>query len=358
MKLTIDSNFAFNVAHIQYSDSGELFIRLYSDESSPDYRYSYASDLGDGTASAKKVVMLLDFIRNFIARSSAKEKTKQSYLLMAKHLSAYGDRAMDDVTTEYLQGFITHLEQTGMKRGSVLLLFQKLASVLHCAYREGLFDDRVLQRVKRPKKHQEKKCFLTEKELARMLRTDLPESDQNIRDMFLFSCMTGLRFGDISNLRWKNVKHRGRHLVLEFVQQKTGTLEEMPLCEQAECLLRGRNKSRGRVFGEVSNQMANKAIKRWIKIAKVKKNVSFHTGRHTFCVMLLSHEVPIYTVQQLMGHIENTNMLYRECIPCDSHFLEHSDEEIREIQCKLNRRPSKKIGFKLPYQEFFLHLQR
>lgn len=58
------------------------------------------------------------------------------------------------------------------------------------------------------------------------------------------------------------------------------------------------------------------------------------------------------------GHIENTNMLYREYIPCDSHFLEHSDEEIREIQYKLNRRPRKKIGFKLPYQEFFLHLQR
>lgn len=42
------------------------------------------------------------------------------------------------------------------------------------------------------------------------------------------------------------------------------------------------------------------------------------------------------------GHIENTNMLYREYIPCDGHFLEHSDEEIREIQYKLNRRPRKK----------------
>lgn len=57
------------------------------------------------------------------------------------------------------------------------------------------------------------------------------------------------------------------------------------------------------------------------------------------------------------GHIENTNMLYRQYIPCDDNFTRHSDEELRQIQYKLNRRPREKIGFKLPYQEFFLHLQ-
>lgn len=57
------------------------------------------------------------------------------------------------------------------------------------------------------------------------------------------------------------------------------------------------------------------------------------------------------------GHIENTNMLYRQYIPCDDNFTCHSDEELRQIQYKINRRPREKIGFKLPYQELFLHLQ-
>ena len=38
--------------------------------------------------------------------------------------------------------------------------------------------------------------------------------------------------------------------------------------------------------------------------------MSFHSARHTFCVLLLTKEVPIYTVQQLMCHsdIGSTNV--------------------------------------------------
>lgn len=57
------------------------------------------------------------------------------------------------------------------------------------------------------------------------------------------------------------------------------------------------------------------------------------------------------------GCIENTNMLYRQYIPCSSSFNNFSDKEILDIQHKLNRRPRKKIGFKLPYEEFYLSLQ-
>ena len=54
--------------------------------------------------------------------------------------------------------------------GSVRLYFQKLACVLHDAYKNELFDGRILQRVKRPKKEQEKKCFLSETELKRLIK--------------------------------------------------------------------------------------------------------------------------------------------------------------------------------------------
>lgn len=310
MKLTIVSNFSFQVSSIQYSDSKELVLRLLSEQDLGGNRFSYEVDLGCGAASAKKVVMLSEYIQNYISRSTIKEKTRQSYFLMDKHLHSYGDCDIEEVTTEYLQGFISYLEGRGLKRGSVLLLFQKLASVLHSAYREGLFDDRVLQRVRRPRKSQTKKGFLTEKELAKLAKTELPIGTTDIRDMFLFSCLSGLRFSDIQNLRWSNIKSKNRHLVLEFSQQKTGTSESFPLCSGAEELLRKIRRGSGKVFRSVSNQLANKVIKRWCKMAGIKKDISFHTARHTFCVMLLSHDVPIFTVQKLMCHsdIRSTNV--------------------------------------------------
>ena len=39
------------------------------------------------------------------------------------------------MATNYLQGFILHLQSQGMKPGSVRLYFQKLACVLHDAYK-------------------------------------------------------------------------------------------------------------------------------------------------------------------------------------------------------------------------------
>jgi len=57
------------------------------------------------------------------------------------------------------------------------------------------------------------------------------------------------------------------------------------------------------------------------------------------------------------GCIENTNMLYRQYLPRDRSFAIWSDDDILELQHKLNRRPRKKIGFDLPYRKFYLSLQ-
>ncbi|MBR5832212.1 MAG: tyrosine-type recombinase/integrase [Bacteroidales bacterium] len=77
--------------------------------------------------------------------------------------------------------------------------------------------------LKRPKREQSKKSFLTERELKRLFSTAMPEKYDNMKNMFLFSCSTGLRFSDVANLQWKNVKTHNKHLFLEYHQQKTNT---------------------------------------------------------------------------------------------------------------------------------------
>ncbi len=310
MNIRIESNFNFSVSSIQYAPNGELQITLASSECQTDSRYQYTASLGSGRAEEKPSLSLLQYCKDYFAAANIKPQTKSSYHLMCRHLEAYGDLPIDKVTTAYLQEFIPFLHSQGLKPGTVRLYFQKLACVLHDAYKNELFDDRILQRVKRPKREQGKKSFLTETDLKKLARHRLSEEYNNIQSMFLFSCMTGLRFSDIRGLRWKDVKHNGKHLQLEFHQQKTDTHERLPLCAEAEALLRSQRHSGEYVFKEESNQQTNKVLKRWCKEAKVKKPVSFHVARHTFCVLLLTKEVPIYTVQQLMCHsdIGSTNI--------------------------------------------------
>ena len=100
---------------------------------------------------------------------------------MMKHLQNYGDCNMEDITTEYIQNFIIYLEKQGLQRGTVRLYFQKLACVLNDAYKNELFDERILRRVKRPKREQSKKSFLTERELKRLFSTSMPEKYDNMK---------------------------------------------------------------------------------------------------------------------------------------------------------------------------------
>ena len=315
MNVIINANFRFSVASIQYSANGELCISINSEDLDSNMPYRYSASLGNGMAEERPTTSLLKYAIGFASDSSIKEKTKDSYRLMCKHLEAYGDMAIDKVTTAYLQGFIGHLQSLGLKTGTVRLYFQKLACVLHDAYKNGLFDDRVLQRVKRPRRDYEKKSFLSETELKKLSKHQLSEEYNNIQSMFLFSCMTGLRFSDVQGLRWKDVKRNGKHLQLEFHQQKTDTHERLPLCAEAEALLRSRKRSGEYVFKAETNQKVNVVLKRWCKEAKIKKPVSFHSARHTFCVLLLTKDVPIYTVQQLMCHSDiGTTKVYADLL--------------------------------------------
>ena len=315
MNIRIESDFQFSVASMQYAPNGELQISLVSSDGEKKKRYEYAASLGDGVAAEHPAVTLLGYAREYARTSNIKDCTRDSYRLMCKHLEAYGDCRLERVTTAYLQGFVAHLHSTGLGAGTARLYFQKLTCVLHDAHKNELFDDRVLLRVKRPKREQRKKCYLTEGELKRLVKTEMPAAYGNIQSMFLFSCMTGLRFSDVRGLKWKNVRREGKHLQLEFHQQKTDTQERLPLCAEAEELVKGRSRSGEYVFERESNQLVNKVLKRWCKAARIKKPVTFHSARHTFCVLLLTKDVPIFTVQQLMCHQDiGTTKVYADLL--------------------------------------------
>lgn len=304
MKLTINSNFQFRVRAIEYAPDGNITLSIDADNATDGGIYQYRTDLSEQCAREKVPVSLVQYASDFTESHPVKEKTRSSYLLMLRHLRTYGDTEMEKISTAYLQNFIAYMESQGLGRRTVRLYFQKLACVLHHAYKNNLFDDRILQRVQRPQKPKDRKCFLTEQEVRRLYDTEVPENQEGIRQMFLFSCFSGLRFCDVTTLKWSSVKRVNNRMYLDFRQTKTGVDEVLPLCSQAEEILRARGRKGAYVFDSVYQQKANQSIRKWCKAARIKKPVTYHTSRHTFCVMLLSHDVPIFTVQRLMGHTE------------------------------------------------------
>lgn len=278
MNIKIESNFQFSVLSIKYAPNGELCISLSAPGIETENKYQYKASLGDGVAEEIPSVSLCDYSRRYVEKSGIKDRSKDPYYQMIKFLGRYGDTTIDKVTTEYLQGFIESLQAYGLSPNTVRLYFQKMTCVLHNAYKEGLFDDRILMRVNRVKRPKDRKCFLTEAELRRLIRVRRHGIYSNVESMFLFSCMTGLRFGDVCGLGWKDVKREGKHLRLEFHQHKTDTRESLPLCEGAETLLRSMERDGKHVFKSVTNPWANHVLKCWCRDAGIRKPVTFHTA--------------------------------------------------------------------------------
>ena len=103
-----------------------------------------------------------------------------------------------------------------------------------------------------------------------------------------------------------------------FRQKKTGGQEYLDITPQAADLIgeRGNAKGDDKVFGNILNPSdTNDNLRIWALRAGVDKHISFHCGRHTFAVLMLTLGTDIYTVSKLLGHRElKTTQIYAKIV--------------------------------------------
>ena len=158
--------------------------------------------------------------------------------------------------------------------------------------------------------HKVEVAYLDKEELAQIEEISLFEPKHQInRDIFVFSCYTGLAYADVKKLTADNIfKGIDGKNWIQFNRQKTAIRVRVPLLPKAEQIIKKysehpRAQIKGVLLPVYSNQKTNKYIKEVADLAKVKKKISFHTARHTFATTVtLSNGITIETVSKLLGH--------------------------------------------------------
>ena len=163
------------------------------------------------------------------------------------------------------------------------------------------------------------KAFLTPSELLLVERTELPEHKLHLaRDLFVFSCYTGLAYADLMNLDPSHIciGMDGGYWI-KTSRKKTDTAVNVPLLPQALSLIEKykedlRARVKNRVFPGLSNQKMNAYLRAIAAHCDITKPFSFHTARHTFATTItLSNGVPIETVSKMLGHTKlSTTQIY------------------------------------------------
>jgi site-specific recombinase XerD len=136
--------------------------------------------------------------------------------------------------------------------------------------------------------------------------------------MFLFSCYTGLTYGELKELTKDHiVKGMDGKNWISTRREKTNEPVKAPLLHKADIILKKYQDKRFDLVSEYlfpvkSNQKMNEYVKKIMKASKVRKHITFHSARHTFATTVtLSNGVPIETVSKLLGHTKlSTTQIY------------------------------------------------
>jgi site-specific recombinase XerD len=130
-----------------------------------------------------------------------------------------------------------------------------------------------------------------------------------IRDIFLFTCYTGLAFSDAALLKKENIRLGidGEEWIFIF-RKKTGSLCRIPLLTPAKAILtkfKDHPKVQGtdKLLPVPSNQKFNAYLKEIADLCGINKRLTVHIGRHTFATTVaLQNGIPMDVVKEILGH--------------------------------------------------------
>lgn len=209
----------------------------------------------------------------------------------------------------YLQGYWPKGHPRAMSHNTVMKHIQRLRKMVTLAYNLEWIDKDPFRRWKSTFEKRERE-FLSDNELSNLQNYDLPvERLERVRDLFVFSCYTGISYVDIMNLSSANISLGidGSNWITTK-RQKTRTPVKVPLLEPALDLIKKYREHpmtmiTGTLFPVITNEKLNVYLKEVAILCGIKKNLTFHMARHTFATTVtLSNGVPIETVSKLLGH--------------------------------------------------------
>ena len=271
----------------------------------------------------KPVVMLLELFREHnekchkLSGNGMAAGTVERYTTSYKHTADFiklvyrkEDVPVADVDHKFIKDYEFYL-RTERKccHNSAVKYLKNFGKIIRIAIAEGHITKNPFANIKL-KLEDVDRDFLEDHEIRSMMekRIDIERLAQ-VRDAFVFCCLSGLAFSDIKGLKPEHiVRDNNGALWIRKKRQKTGNMCNIPLLDPAREIL-DRYKDhpaclkQGVLLPVLSNQKMNAYLAEIADICGITKKVSSHTGRHSFATSVaLANGVSIENVAKMLGH--------------------------------------------------------
>lgn len=244
------------------------------------------------------------FFREVIVHRKKKKQNCFNYDIALKHLEHFsgGEIQFRDLTKGWLSQLSNYLKTTNGLRcekplsvNSVNTYFNVILAVAKEAADQRLINHATISKVSIMPRTRAELNYLDLDELNKLAST--PTKHTILKNAFLFSCLTGLGWKEIDDLRWYNIRPvEGIWNVI--INDKLS----VPLNEQAFSLLGTFGKRNDKVFDLHYNAALCANLNKWAIRAGVYRQITFTTAKQTFGMTLLKQGVPIELISELIGH--------------------------------------------------------
>ncbi len=269
-------------------------------------------------------------------------RTLQRYETTKKHISSFilfnfniKDYRVKDIDIKFINNFIYYLKtELDLSHNSSLKYLSYLKKIVRIAYANGWIDKDPFYNFKLKLQVIDRE-FLTKEEIISIMEKQftIPRT-KHVRDVFLFSCYTGLAYSDVFKLTLDDiVKGIDGSQWIKIKRTKTKSLSSIPILPVAEKLIekyKDLDSSTGKLLPVYSNQRMNSYLKEIADSCEINKNLTFHMARHTFATTItLSNGVPIESVSKMLGH---------QSLKITQHYAKVLDEKLSEDMNLLKKR--------------------
>ena len=293
---------------------------------------------------------LLDYFRSFIEQFEKRvgvnrtAKSACTYRYACEHIKRFlserlrlSDVPFSALDRSFVDKFDLYLRtERKLAPNTIVLYMSRLHTVINKAIAAGIITADPFAGYEPPRPERRRR-YLTGEELQRLMSTPLSVPRLYlVRDLFLFSCYTGISYGDMCRLTAANLETAEDGTVwIKAAREKTNVEFEIPLLDLPLHIIdKYRDTtSDGKLLPMYGNSELNKGLKSLATVCGIDRKLTFHMARHTYATEItLSHGVPMETVSRMLGHSRiDTTQIYAQVtdnkIDTDTQSL---DERIAE----------------------------
>ena len=253
--------------------------------------------------------------KRLVEKEERSQGTYNKYITVYNHLTTFikeryhrDDMAFRELTADFIREFDFYLRYDKQcAHNTVWIYTMPVLSLVELAIKKGLIRDNPFEDYEISMEETDRGYILKEDVEKLMMCKPPHKRYELVKDIFIFSCFTGLAYADIKKLTRNNIQSffDGHQWIISR-RKKSDIASNVRLMEIPKRIIEkyhGTTRNEF-IFPVPTNVTCNNHVTKLIENAEIitEQKVTFHTARHTFGTMFLTEGVPLESLSKMMGH--------------------------------------------------------